>query len=42
MISDVGEVMEMLDNERSSFSRTLAGILRGWDMTIERNEEQHL
>ena len=25
-----------------TFSRTLAGILRGWDLTIERNEELHL
>ena len=24
-----------------TFSRTLAGILRGWDLTIERNEELH-
>ena len=25
-----------------TFSRTLVGILRGWDLTIERNEELHL
>ena len=25
-----------------TFSRTLAGVLRGWDLTIERNEEEHL
>ena len=25
-----------------TFSRTLAGILRGWDLIIERNEELHL
>ena len=25
-----------------TFCRTLAGILRGWDLTIERNEELHL
>ena len=25
-----------------TFCMTLAGILRGWDLTIERNEELHL
>ena len=39
-------VQSMRNNLRQlpdlTFSRTLAGILRGWDLTLERNEELHL
>ena len=40
------DIQSMRNNLRQlpdlTFSRTLAGILRGWDLTIERNEELHL
>ena len=44
--SETTTVQSMRNNLRQlpalTFSRSLAGILRGWDLTIERNEVLHL